>query len=107
MFRTFTKVTTKNEKVHIFNVTNGNRLITYAIAAPQDSGEICINGAAAHLMKKKHIIYSTFSRRTRVSSATGNKVKLCGYIHEVGPNKQYLSLRLKMLSTIKGLPLTE
>lgn len=46
----------ENEKVHIFNVTNGNRLITYAIAAPQDSGEICINGAAAHLMKKKHII---------------------------------------------------
>jgi len=39
------------EKVHVLNVTNGNRLITYAIRAPENSGEICINGAAAHLAK--------------------------------------------------------
>ena len=36
------------EEVHIWNVTNGARLSTYAIAAPKGSGIICANGAAAH-----------------------------------------------------------
>jgi aspartate 1-decarboxylase len=36
------------EMVHVWNVTNGERLQTYAIAAPEGSGEICLNGAAAH-----------------------------------------------------------
>ena len=40
------------ESVHVLNITNGERLITYAIKAPAGSGEICINGAAAHLAKK-------------------------------------------------------
>ncbi len=39
------------EKVHVLNITNGSRLITYVIKAPKHSGEICINGAAAHLVK--------------------------------------------------------
>ncbi|HEY2104233.1 MAG TPA: aspartate 1-decarboxylase, partial [Candidatus Binataceae bacterium] len=34
--------------VHVWNVTNGERLQTYAIAAAAGSGEICLNGAAAH-----------------------------------------------------------
>ncbi len=36
------------EQVHIYDVTNGNRIITYAMVGPPDSGMICINGAAAH-----------------------------------------------------------
>jgi aspartate 1-decarboxylase len=39
----------EHEEVQIYNVTNGSRLSTYAIAAPRGSGTICINGAAAHL----------------------------------------------------------
>ena len=38
------------EKVHVFDITNGNRIETYVIKAPAGSGEICINGAAAHLI---------------------------------------------------------
>lgn len=38
------------EKVTVLDVTNGARLETYAIKAPRGSGEICINGAAAHLV---------------------------------------------------------
>lgn len=41
-----------HEQVHIVNVTNGNRLITYAIAGERDSGTLCINGAAARLCHK-------------------------------------------------------
>src|SRR5687768_5925351 len=36
------------EKVAVWNVTNGNRIETYAIAEPRGSGSIIINGAAAH-----------------------------------------------------------
>jgi aspartate 1-decarboxylase len=35
------------EYVHVWNVTNGERFETYAIAGPRGSGEICVNGAAA------------------------------------------------------------
>ena len=38
------------EQVHVLDVTNGARLQTYAIVAPEGSGEVCINGAAAHLV---------------------------------------------------------
>ncbi|MDF5716911.1 MAG: aspartate 1-decarboxylase [Rhizonema sp. NSF051] len=37
------------EQVHIVNVTNGERFITYAIPAPANSGAIELNGAAARL----------------------------------------------------------
>jgi aspartate 1-decarboxylase len=37
------------ESVEVWNVTNGNRLQTYAIAGEKGSRDICINGAAAHL----------------------------------------------------------
>ncbi len=40
------------EQVHIFNVTNGNRFVTYVIEGERGSNEICVNGAAAHLAKK-------------------------------------------------------
>jgi len=39
----------EHEEVHIYNITNGSRLATYAIPGPAGSGVICINGAAAHL----------------------------------------------------------
>lgn len=39
-----------NEAVCVWNVTNGNRFETYAVEGPPDSGVICVNGAAAHLV---------------------------------------------------------
>jgi len=35
------------EQVHVFNVNNGARLITYAITAPRGSGTCMLNGPAA------------------------------------------------------------
>ena len=37
------------EQVHIYNINNGNRFITYVIAAKRGSGTVSINGAAARL----------------------------------------------------------
>ena len=36
------------EKISIYNITNGERFVTYAIKAEENSGVISINGAAAH-----------------------------------------------------------
>lgn len=40
------------EKVLVVSNTSGARLETYVIVGPADSGVICINGAAAHLIGK-------------------------------------------------------
>jgi aspartate 1-decarboxylase len=37
----------ENEKVHVLNLNNGERLETYVIKGTRGSGEICLNGAAA------------------------------------------------------------
>jgi aspartate 1-decarboxylase len=37
----------ENEKVHIYNITNGERLETYVIRGERGSGIISLNGAAA------------------------------------------------------------
>jgi len=37
----------ENEKVHIYNITNGERLETYVIKGQRGSGTISLNGAAA------------------------------------------------------------
>jgi aspartate 1-decarboxylase len=39
-----------NERVDIYNISNGARFSTYVIPAPQGSGEIGLNGAAARLV---------------------------------------------------------
>jgi aspartate 1-decarboxylase len=50
------------EAVHVWNITRGTRLVTYAIRGARDSGIICINGAAAHLNRPGDIvILATFT----------------------------------------------
>ncbi|MDA7951384.1 MAG: aspartate 1-decarboxylase [Pirellulaceae bacterium] len=44
------------EQVDVLNITNGQRLTTYAITAERGSGEICINGAAAHLVNPNDLV---------------------------------------------------
>jgi aspartate 1-decarboxylase len=46
----------ENEKVDIYDVTNGARLATYVIPGARGSGEIGINGAAAHLVKAGDLV---------------------------------------------------
>ncbi len=38
----------ENEQVHLYNVSNGERFVTYAIRGEAGSGMISVNGAAAH-----------------------------------------------------------
>ena len=53
------------EAVHIWNATQGTRLMTYALEGPRGSGAICVNGAAAHLNKPGDlVILATFAEMT-------------------------------------------
>ena len=61
----------KFEQVHVLNVSNGKRFITYAI--PEESG-ICIYGAATKLVEfNDRIIILSY---TTVTDETGWKVKI-------------------------------
>ncbi|MCG3172547.1 MAG: Aspartate 1-decarboxylase [Myxococcota bacterium] len=53
----------ENEMVHIWNVTCGSRLQTYALRGDRGSGVICLNGAAARLC------------------APGDKVIIASFVH--------------------------
>ena len=44
------------ERVEIYDITNGARLSTYAILGKPGAGEICINGAAAHLVNPGDLV---------------------------------------------------
>ncbi len=46
----------EHEQVQIYDVTNGSRLTTYAIPGPAGSGVVCVNGAAAHLVKAGDLV---------------------------------------------------
>jgi aspartate 1-decarboxylase len=50
------------EQVHIWNLSNGSRLQTYALPGPSGSGIICVNGAAARLAQRgDRVIIATFA----------------------------------------------
>ena len=52
-----------HEQIHVWDVTNGTRLITYALPGDRGSGTMCVNGAGAHLIKPGDIIIiATFAQ---------------------------------------------
>jgi aspartate 1-decarboxylase len=44
------------ERVEVLDINNGARLSTYAIEGEKNSGEICLNGAAARLIAKNDTV---------------------------------------------------
>ena len=46
----------EGEKVHIVNINNGERFITYAIKGARKSGDLVLNGPAARRVAKDDII---------------------------------------------------
>ncbi|MBI3320858.1 MAG: aspartate 1-decarboxylase [Candidatus Omnitrophica bacterium] len=53
------------EQVHVVDVDNGARIVTYCIEGPAGSGMVCVNGAAARLILAGHnvivISYAQFT----------------------------------------------
>lgn len=46
----------ENEKVHVVNLNNGERIETYVIKGERNSGVICMNGPAARKAQKGDIV---------------------------------------------------
>lgn len=87
------------EAVHVWNVTRGTRLVTYALKGPRDSGVVCVNGAAAHLVSPGDcVIVATFceledvdARRhvpTVVLLDERNRIRLAGVAEVPGPGRR-------------------
>ena len=51
-----------NEQIHVWDVTNGTRLVTYALPGERGGGEVKVNGAGAHKIKTGDVvIIATFT----------------------------------------------
>jgi aspartate 1-decarboxylase len=50
-----------NEQVHVWDIDNGSRFVTYAIEGEEGSGTVQVNGAAARLVSPDHkVIVASF-----------------------------------------------
>jgi aspartate 1-decarboxylase len=69
------------EQIRIYNVSNGERFDTYAIAGLAGSGEICLNGAAARKGTKGDlIIIASYANYDEVEVANHQpKIVLLGH----------------------------
>ena len=57
-----------NEQIHVWDVTNGARLVTYALAGARGTGIVCVNGAGAHLIKPGDVvIIATYTETARTA----------------------------------------
>jgi len=58
-----------HQEVEIWNVTNGERLRTYALRGQAGSGVVCVNGAAAHKVRAGDVvIIATFGWMTEAEA---------------------------------------
>jgi aspartate 1-decarboxylase len=67
------------EKVLVADLTNGERLETYVIAAKAGSGIICMNGATAHKIKVGDLVIIMafgFMDVKEISTFTAKKVRV-------------------------------
>ncbi len=90
------------EAVHIWNITRGTRLQTYAIKGQRGSGVVCINGAAAHLNKPGDmVILATFAELEESEARAHepavvlvdrqNRIVAKGAVEVAGPDRRVLA----------------
>lgn len=73
------------EQIHIYNINNGERFITYAIKAEAGSGIISVNGAAAHKAKP------------------GDRVIICAYADFMASEATHYEPRLVYLDNLNTI----
>lgn len=62
-------------QIDVVNISNGNRLQTYVIPGTKGAGEICLNGAAAHLFHKGDLAIIMAYEHCPISQLVGRKSK--------------------------------
>ncbi|MFH1453281.1 MAG: aspartate 1-decarboxylase [Armatimonadota bacterium] len=85
---------TEYEHVHVLNLDNGSRIETYAIEGEENSGTICLNGAAAHYFKRgdKIIIISYSSYNEEELKAFKPKIVFVDENNRAADKKEVLEL---------------
>jgi aspartate 1-decarboxylase len=87
------------EAIHVWNVTRGSRLQTYAIKGARGSGVVCVNGAAAHLNRPGDVvILATFAELEESEARTfkptvvlvdhGNRIVARDAVEVAGPGRR-------------------
>jgi aspartate 1-decarboxylase len=61
----------EHEQVHVVDVDNGARFVTYAIAGQPGSGEVVVNGAAARLVSKGDLVIVIAYAEMKLEEARG------------------------------------
>ena len=74
----------ENEKIDIYDVTNGARLSTYVIPGRRGSGEVGINGAAAHLVRPGDLVILAAYGWLDAAEAAAHKPRV---VHVDGQNR--------------------
>ena len=82
------------ERVHVLDITNGNRLETYIIKGERGSGCLCINGAAAHHINKDDLVII-------VAYCTMNEVEVDDFM----PTIVHVNERNEIVSLSKSEPI--
>jgi aspartate 1-decarboxylase len=69
--------------VYVVNLNNGQRFETYAILGKPESGEICVNGAAARLVHVGDVVIIMTFAMMEAREMTGHKPRV---VHVDGKN---------------------
>ena len=79
----------ENEQVHIWNINNGERFITYAIRGERGTGMISVNGSAARRASVGDLIIIAAFAQVHEENVAGHEPKLV-FVDE---NNQQTGLR--------------
>ena len=88
------------EQVHVWDISRGTRLLTYAMPGEPGSGFVCINGAGAHLVNPGDlVIIATFTQVDEASARTHrpkivlvddqNRISPRGGNHRAGAERKF------------------
>jgi aspartate 1-decarboxylase len=77
-----------NEQVHVWDIDNGSRFVTYAIEGDEGSGTVQVNGAAARLVRPgDKVIVASFGAYDDADLETYSPV-----VVHVGENNEVVSV---------------
>ena len=91
----------ENEKVHVLNRNNGDRLETYVIKGARGSGEICLNGPAARRAAIGDVII--IMSYAMVDFAEARNLQTTYYNSRYSNQQTYLTLKKGLKQTITGI----
>jgi aspartate 1-decarboxylase len=81
------------EQVHVVDVNNGSRLVTYAIEGTPGSGEVVLNGAAACLVNTGDIVIIVAYRDVPETEVAAHKPRLV-----------YVDIQNRITRVSEGMP---